>query len=78
MDPVLGRCWRVLPECFGPWSTVYHRFRGRRDDGMFHRILERLRIRVNREGLIDLDTWMIDSTVVRATQASSGAEKRGG
>lgn len=44
---------------------------------MFHRILERLHIRVKREGLIDLDTWMIDSTVVRATQASSGAGKRG-
>lgn len=55
---------------------MYQRFRGRRDDGMFHRILERLHIRVNREGLIDLDTWMVDSTVVRATQPSSGAGKR--
>jgi hypothetical protein len=31
-----------------------------------------------RERLIDLDTWMIDSTAVRATRASSGAGKKGG
>ncbi|RMT11225.1 ISPs1a-2, partial [Pseudomonas coronafaciens pv. oryzae] len=48
-----------------------------RDDGTFERILERLHIRLNQEGLIDLDTWMIDSTAVRATRASSGAGKRG-
>jgi hypothetical protein len=28
--------------------------------------------------LIDLETWMIDSTAVRATRASSGAGKKGG
>lgn len=61
-----GAAWRDLSERFGPWSTVYQRFRDWRDDGMFDRILERLHIRLNREGLIDLDTWMIDSTAVRA------------
>ncbi|RMM38454.1 ISPsy13, transposase OrfB [Pseudomonas coronafaciens pv. oryzae] len=34
-------------------------------------------IRLNQQGLIDLNTWMIDSTAVRATRASSGAGKRG-
>nr|WP_260408936.1 IS5 family transposase [Pseudomonas cichorii] len=56
-----GAAWRDLPERFGPWSTVYQRFRDWRDDATFDRILERLHIRLNREGLIDLDTWMIDS-----------------
>lgn len=73
-----GAPWRDLPERFGPWSTVYQRFRDWRDDGTFERVLERLHIRLNREGLIDLDTWMIDSTAVRATRASSGAGKKGG
>ncbi|UQB34127.1 IS5 family transposase [Pseudomonas tremae] len=73
-----GAAWRDLPERFGPWSTVYQRFRDWRDDGTFERILERLHIRLNQEGLIDLDTWMIDSTAVRATRASSGAGKKGG
>ncbi|KAA0946184.1 hypothetical protein FQ186_27370 [Pseudomonas sp. ANT_H14] len=27
--------------------------------------------------MIDLETWMIDSTAVRATRASSGAGKKG-
>jgi hypothetical protein len=38
---------------------------------------ERLHIRLNPEGLIDLDTWMIDCTAVSATRASSGAGKKG-
>jgi len=59
-----GAAWRDLPERFGPWSTVYQRLRDWRDDGTFDRILERLHIRLNQEGLIDLDTWMIDSTAV--------------
>lgn len=42
---------------------------------MFDQVLERLHIRLNQEGLIDLDTWMIDSTAVRATRASSSAGK---
>lgn len=73
-----GATWRDLPERFGPWSTVYQRFRDWRDDGTFDRVLERLHVRLNQEGLIDLDTWMIDSTAVRATRASSGAGKKGG
>jgi len=36
-----------------------------------------LHVRSNQEGLFDLDTWMIDSSAVRATRASSGAGKRG-
>lgn len=74
-----GAAWRDLPERFGPWSTVYQRFRDWRDDGTFDRILEleRLHIRLNREELIDLDIWIIDSTAVRATRASSGAGKKG-
>lgn len=70
-----GAAWRDLPERFGPWSTVYQRFRDWRDDDTFDRVLKRLHVRLNQEGLIDLDTWMIDSTAVRATRASSGAEK---
>lgn len=72
-----GAAWSDLPERFGPWSTVYQRFRDWRDDGTFDQLLERLHVRLNQEGLIDLDTWMIDSTVVRATRASSGTGKRG-
>lgn len=74
----LGASWCDLPERFGPCSTVCQRFRDWRDDGTFDQILERLHIRLNQEGLIDLNTWMIDSTAVCATRASSGAGKKGG
>ncbi|WAH59978.1 IS5 family transposase [Pseudomonas silvicola] len=72
-----GAAWRDMPERFGPWSTVYQRFRGWRNQGTFDQMLKRLHLRLNEQGLIDVQTWMIDSTAVRATRASSGAGKRG-
>ncbi|MFP3443533.1 MULTISPECIES: IS5 family transposase [Pseudomonas] len=72
-----GAAWRDMPDRFGPWSTVYQRFRGWRNQGTFDQMLKRLHLRLNEQGLIDLQTWMIDSTAVRATRASSGAGKRG-
>jgi len=57
-----------MPERFGPWSTVYQRFRGWRNQGTFEQMLECLHLRLNEQGLIDLQTWMIDSTAVRATR----------
>lgn len=49
-----------LPERFGLWFPVYQRFRYWRDAGKFDQILERLQIRLNQDGLIGLDTWMIE------------------
>ncbi|RFQ01326.1 IS5 family transposase [Pseudomonas putida] len=72
-----GAAWRDMPKRFGPWSTVYQRFRGWRNQGTFDQMLKRLHLKLNEQGLIDLQTWMIDSTAVRATRASSGAGKRG-
>ncbi len=67
-----GAAWRDMPERFGPWSTVYQRFRGWRNQGTFDQMLKRLHLRLNEQGLIDLQIWMIDSTAIRATRASSG------
>lgn len=73
-----GAAWRDMPERFGPWSTVYQRFRDWRNRGTFDQMLKRLHIRLNEQGLIDLETWIIDSTAVRATRTSSGAGKKEG
>lgn len=73
-----GAAWRDMPERFGPWLTVYQSFRDWRNRGTFDQMLKRLHIKLNEQGLIDLETWMIDSTAVRATRASSGAGKKGG
>jgi transposase len=72
-----GAKWRDLPERFGPWKTVYQRFRQWRDNGTFKQILRPLHLRLREDGVIDLDTWMVDSTSIRATRAASGAGKKG-
>jgi transposase len=73
-----GAKWRDLPERYGPWKTVYDRFRQWRDDGTFEAALDRLHLKLREDGLMDLDTWMIDSTSIRATRAASGGGKKGG
>lgn len=72
-----GAKWRDLPERYGPWKTVYDRFRLWRDDGTFEAVLERLQFRLREDGLMDLDTWMVDATSIRATRAASGGGKKG-
>ncbi len=73
-----GAAWRDMPEHFGPWSTVYQRFRDWRNRGTFDKMLRRLHLRLNEQGLIDLQPWMIDSTAARATRASSRIVRKGG
>lgn len=72
-----GAAWRDLPDRFGPWSTVYQRFRCWRNQGTFDQMLKRLHLRLNEQGLIDLQTWMIDSTAVRATEPRLAQGKKG-
>ena len=72
-----GAPWRDMPECFGPWRTVYHRFRLWRNRETFEQMLKRSNLKLNDQGLINLQTWMIDTTAVRATRASPGAGKKG-
>ncbi len=72
-----GAQWRDLPERYGPWQTVYERLTRWRHEGLFDRILDRLRLKLNAEGLIDLDLWCIDSTSVRASRSAAGARKKG-
>lgn len=70
-----GAAWRDIPERYGPWQTVYDRFRLWSDSGFFEKILARLRLRLDEAGDLDLSTWFVDSTSVRATKAAAGAKK---
>ena len=38
-----GAAWRDMPDRFGPWSMVYQRFRGWRNQGTFDQMFKRLR-----------------------------------
>ncbi|MFD5721602.1 IS5 family transposase [Streptomyces sp. NPDC127036] len=72
-----GVSWRDLPERYGPWKTVYTRFRRYALDGVFTRALQQIQARADAVGDID---WLvqIDSTIVRAHQhAAATGRKRG-
>jgi transposase len=73
-----GAPWRDLPERYGPWKTVYHWFNQWRKDGTWARILERLQIRLDREGRIDWDLWCVDGSSIRASRAAAGGGEKGG
>ena len=72
-----GAPWRDLPERYGQWKSVYHRFNRWRREGMYQRLLTALRIRLDKAGKIDWDLWLVDGSNVRASRAAAGARKKG-
>jgi len=71
-----GAPWRDLPTRYGKWQSVNHRFNRWRRDGTFDRVLKALQIRLDRQGKIDWDLWLVDGTSVRASRAAAGARKK--
>jgi transposase len=72
----VGAPWRDVPACYGPWQTVYGRFRRWQRDGTWTRILTGLQARADAAGLITWDV-SVDTTIARAHQHAAGARKRG-
>ena len=70
-----GAPWRDLPERYGPWETVYGRFRRWTLEGVIARILKRLQWKLDEEGYIDWDTLYVDGSSIRAAAAAAGAKK---
>ena len=60
-----GAPWRDLPDRFGPWNSVYQRFRRWSHKGVWQRVFEQLQD-------ADLDWLLLDSTTVRAHQHAAG------
>src|SRR6266545_6213335 len=71
-----GAPWRDVPERYGPWQTVYDRFRRWKRDGTWARVLSELQAVADAAGLVTWDV-SVDSTVARAHQHAAGARKRG-
>lgn len=71
-----GAPWRDLPERYGPWRTVYTRFRRYALGGVFTQVLQQIQAQADAAGDID---WLvqIDSTIVRAHQHAATGRKRG-
>jgi transposase len=72
-----GAPWRDLPERYGKWKSVYGRFNRWRREGLFDRILKALQIRLDRQGKIEWDLWLVDGSNVRASRVAAGARKKG-
>ena len=66
-----GAPWRDLPERYGPWETVYSRFRKWINDGIIDNIFRVLGLDA------ELDELFMDSSIVQAHQHSAGAKKGG-
>nr|WP_107439298.1 IS5 family transposase [Streptomyces hygroscopicus] len=72
-----GISWRDLPERYGPWKTVYTRFRRYAPDGVFTQALQQIQAHADAAGDIG---WLvqIDSTIVRAHQHAAATGRKGG
>ena len=66
-----GIPWRDLPEQFGPWQSVYSRFRAWTKAGVWEDVLTNL----IQQDIVDETTLMLDSTTVKVHQHASGAKK---
>jgi transposase len=70
-----GAPWRDLPEGYGPWQTVYSRFRLWQRSGVLERLLARLQQAADAAGRLDWHVHHVDGTIVRAHQHAAGGKK---
>jgi transposase len=65
-----GAPWRMLPETYGNWNTIYKRFARWEKHGVFERMMKYF------SQDRDFKVMMLDSTIVRAHPSAAGALKK--
>jgi transposase len=64
--------WRDCPCEYGPWHTIYTRFKRWSENGLFWTILNELK----QKKLIELDVIFMDSTTIKLHKHGCGALKK--
>ncbi len=70
-----GAPWRDLPERYGPWQSVYTRFRRWQQAGVWDRALAALQAAADARGELDWSLHVLDGTTIRAHPHAAGATK---
>ncbi|MEV6426882.1 IS5 family transposase [Nocardia sp. NPDC051463] len=73
----VGSPWRDVPECYGPWQTVYGLFRRWQRAGVWAVIWKMLQVCADASGRI-VWTVSVDSTIARAHRHAAGARRDSG
>jgi transposase len=69
-----GVPWRDLPERYGPWATVYTRFRRWTRAGVWDRLFAAVQQQADAAGQLNWELHFVDGTVIRAHQHAAGAK----
>jgi transposase len=67
-----GVSWRNLPACFGPWHTIYTRYKRWSASGFFWRLLDHLQSLKK----LCVDVVFVDGSLVPLHRHGSGAPKK--
>jgi transposase len=70
-----GAPWRDLPDRYGPWQTVYSRWRRWQQAGVWTRVLAALQAEADAAGALDWTLHFLDGTTIRAHPHAAGAKK---
>src|SRR3712207_5907507 len=69
-----GAPWRDLPERYGPWQSVYTRFRRWTQAGVWDRILAAVQRQADAAGQLDWTVHFVDGSTILAHQHAAGAK----
>lgn len=69
-----GAPWRDLPERYGPWQTLYSRFRRWRLAGIWDGLFAAIQRQADAAGQVDWTLHFVDGSVIRAHQHAAGAK----